>query len=417
MREKYFLKMLQSLKCDSIDKYTQTMICLEITVLCHLLNSSSQQFINTEHTNIHSIYEEAATNIHDYIKLNHQEFNFIFSSIVLHKSSLNRDINKYICSVTEICKEYINTLSIHNILNLFTYIIEENRPQTQKHYTPHEIVSFMGNMLQAQKGESFFDPACGSGEFISEMIKSQVAIAGSEYEVDRLKISQMKILVSGLPPSNISPSYFTDKNSLKNKFDIILSNPPFSLKIPFDTEMCFCIYGKPPASNADFAFLQYCIFTLKDSGRAAIILPDGILFREGKEYEIRKKIIINKHISAIIYLPKGIFKNTAIATNIILFKKKQETNDILMINAREKNILDVNLLLKLVTERSTTEISRLTSINEIANYDYNLSVSLYFRPEVKKPELKQLIMRQQELEEKLHSLQYAFQHKLTSLNL
>lgn len=54
-------------------------------------------------------------------------------------------------------------------------------------------------------------------------------------------------------------------------------------------EMHFCMYGKPPASNADFAFLQYCIFMLKDNGRAAIILPDGILFREGKEYEIRKK--------------------------------------------------------------------------------------------------------------------------------
>ncbi|WP_235788603.1 N-6 DNA methylase [Salmonella enterica] len=56
---------------------------------------------------------------------------------------------------------------------------------------------------------------------------------------------------------------------------------------------------------------------------AAIILPDGILFREGKEYEIRKKIIKNNHISAIIYLPKGMFKTTAIATNIIVFKKKQ----------------------------------------------------------------------------------------------
>lgn len=83
-------------------------------------------------------------------------------------------------------------------------------------------------------------------------------------------------------------------------------------------------------------FLQYCIFMLKDNGRAAIILPDGILFREGKEYEIRKKIIKNNHISAIIYLPKGMFKTTAIATNIIVFKKKQKTNDILMINVRKK---------------------------------------------------------------------------------
>ncbi|EAV6352260.1 restriction endonuclease subunit M, partial [Salmonella enterica] len=60
---------------------------------------------------------------------------------------------------------------------------------------------------------------------------------------------------------------------------------------------------------------------------------------------------------------------------------------------------------------------RLTSLNEISAHDYNLSALLYFRPQVKKTDLKQLIMKQKELEEKLHSLQYAFQHKLTSLNL
>ncbi|EAM7824334.1 type I restriction endonuclease subunit M, partial [Salmonella enterica] len=83
----------------------------------------------------------------------------------------------------------------------------------------------------------------------------------------------------------------------------------------------------------------------------------------------------------------------------------------------KKNNLNVNLLLELITKRSTTEISRLTSLNEISAHDYNLSASLYFRPQVKKTDLKQLIMKQKELEEKLHSLQYAFQHKLTSLNL
>lgn len=97
-----------------------------------------------------------------------------------------------------------------------------------------------------------------------------------------------------------------------------------------------------------------------------------------------KKIIKNNHISAIIYLPKGMFKTTAIATNIIVFKKKQKTNDILMINVRKKNNLNVNLLLELITKRSTTEISRLTSLNEISAHDYNLSASLYFRPQVKK---------------------------------
>ncbi|WMC41761.1 N-6 DNA methylase [Salmonella enterica subsp. enterica serovar Gallinarum] len=91
-------------------------------------------------------------------------------------------------------------------------------------------------------------------------MKNQVAISGSEYDVDRLKISKMKMLVNDLSPSNISPSYFTEGHNLKKNFDIILSNPLFSLKIPFDMEMHFCMYGKPPTSNADFAFFYSIAF-------------------------------------------------------------------------------------------------------------------------------------------------------------
>lgn len=95
-------------------------------------------------------------NDNSYIKLNQKEFKLIFSNITLYDFSQSRDIKNYISRITEICNEYINTLSIHSILDLFTSLIEENRPPTQKHYTPHEIVTFMGNIIQAQKGESFF---------------------------------------------------------------------------------------------------------------------------------------------------------------------------------------------------------------------------------------------------------------------
>ncbi|EBH8783755.1 type I restriction endonuclease subunit M, partial [Salmonella enterica subsp. enterica serovar Bareilly str. CFSAN001104] len=96
MREHYFLTMLQSLSCDSIDKYTQTMICLETTVLCHLLNNASRQLIHTDFTSIFSIYEQKTINDNSYIKLNQKEFKLIFSNITLYDFSQSRDIKNYI---------------------------------------------------------------------------------------------------------------------------------------------------------------------------------------------------------------------------------------------------------------------------------------------------------------------------------
>ncbi|EEG6447572.1 type I restriction endonuclease subunit M, partial [Salmonella enterica] len=92
MREHYFLTMLQSLSCDSIDKYTQTMICLETTVLCHLLNNASRQLTHTDFTSIFSIYEQKTINDNSYIKLNQKEFKLIFSNITLYDFSQSRDI-------------------------------------------------------------------------------------------------------------------------------------------------------------------------------------------------------------------------------------------------------------------------------------------------------------------------------------
>ncbi|WP_420257453.1 N-6 DNA methylase, partial [Klebsiella michiganensis] len=324
-------------------------------------------------------------------------------------------INHIIHFISHYCPSTFNLLSIPKLIELFTHIIEQLHPHTQKQYTPSGIVELMGGIIQAQKGESFSDPACGSGEFISKMIKNNVHIHGSESNMDRLKITRTKMLVSGITPSNITSAYFDEKNNFEEKFDFILSNPPFSLKNPVDKKNNFCIYGEPPASNADFAFLQYFIYKLKDNGRAAIIFPDGILFRGGKEREIRKKIIKENHIIAVIYLPRGIFKNTAIATNIIVLKKDNKPCDLFIIDAREKNMFNDDQILRIFIDRQETEISKIISMEEIDNNNYDLSASLYFKRKNNEPSLELLMQRQNELEEKLCSLQHDFQARIARL--
>lgn len=419
MQEQEFIRKIRTIDCNSLDKYTQTMICLEMTVLFYYLKDSVNQQYHNHHANIDFIYEQLQANSLDSSPLTRNEFDMLFSNFIFYNTSSNEDIKKYIESIiyfiSHDCAPYFNSLSIHNLIDLFTHIIEQLHPHIQKQYTPSEIVELMGGIIQAQNGESFSDPACGSGEFISEMIKNNVHIHGAESNMDRLKITRTKMLVSGITPSNITSTYFDEKNSFEEKFDFILSNPPFSLKNPVGKENNFCIYGEPPASNADFAFLQYFIYKLKDNGRAAIILPDGILFRSGKEHEIRRKIIKENHITAIIYLPRGVFKNTTIATNIIVLKKDNKPCDLFIIDAREKHTFNDDLILRLFIDRQETEISRIISMEEIDNNNYDLSASLYFKRKNNEPSLELIMQKQNELEEKLYSLQHDFQAQIVQL--
>lgn len=415
MQEQEFVRLLQAIDCNNLDKHTQIMFIIEMTVLCYLLNGSLKQLTNNTCTNIFSLYEQSKSNTKGWIELNKEEFDFIFSNVTFYAPSLNKEIRNYIYRIFDFCNKHINTLSINYTLDIFSYIFETYHPQKEKHYTPKEITELMTHIIQEKQDGSFLDPACGSGEFISEAIKTLKDISGSEKSIDRLKISKMKALVNEISPSNITSTYFDAENTSERKFDFILSNPPFSLRMPSTTKNKFCIYGEPPASYADFAFLQYCIYKLKDNGRAAIILPDGVLFRSGKEHDIRKKIIDNNHITAIIYLPKGVFKNTAVATNILFLSKKSDNSDIFILDIRDKTNFDNQEVSKLFISRKATPISRYISRKEIADNNYNLSASLYFRHEVKEQSLALLINKQKALEERLLSLQHVFQSKLTKL--
>jgi type I restriction enzyme M protein len=213
-------------------------------------------------------------------------------------------------------------------------------------------------------------------------------------------------------------------------YDIVLANPPFSLVTDSYERSTACSYfdfGAPPPNNADFAFLQMIIKSLRPGGRAAVLISNGVLFRGGIEGVIRKKIIQAGIIEAVISLPGGMLKNTGIPTAILVLKKPGVPNKpILLIDSAEaeRHIrTDLPASLKLLFS-STLEkykkfeevegVSKLVTTDELERNSYSLNISRYMlTQEVQKRSLPDLIRTQRELEVRLAELQGEFSELLT----
>jgi len=172
----------------------------------------------------------------------------------------------------------------------------------------------------------------------------------------------------------------------------VVANPPFSYRWePKDAtkdDPRFANHGVAPKSAADFAFLLHGLHYLKDEGVMAIILPHGVLFRGGKEADIRRKLLADGHIDTVIGLPANLFYSTGIPVCILVLKKCKKPDDVLFINAaehfvkgkRQNQLSDEHVQRIVNTYRNRGEeerYSRRVSMKEIVDNDYNLNISRY----------------------------------------
>lgn len=179
------------------------------------------------------------------------------------------------------------------------------------------------------------------------------------------------------------------------KYDTVISNPPYSQSWVPQMDERFEGYKLAPKSKADFAFILDGLYSLNEFGTAAFILPHGILFRGQAEGDIRRKLIDNNLLDAVIGLPSNLFTNTSIPVCILVFKKNRANTDILFIDAQKdfikdksKNIMTSEQVLKVIdTYNNRSDIdkySRKVSISEVEENDYNLNIPRYidsFEPE------------------------------------
>lgn len=295
-------------------------------------------------------------------------------------------------------------------------------------YTPHEVSVLMAeivaNHIKDHKQETFeiYDPTSGSGSLLITIGKAlskhinkedNIKYYAQELIESTYNLTRMNLVMRGINPSNIVTRNgdtleqdwpFFDESDPESTYDplyvdAVVSNPPYSqhwdptnkgIQPRYE-------YGLAPASKADYAFLLHDLYHIKPSGIMTIVLPHGVLFRgkAGKdgakgedEYEIRKNLIENNKIDAIIGLPANIFFGTGIPTIIMVLRQNHENNDVLIIDAskhfskagKQNKLLasDIKRIIDVVTERKSVEkFSRLVSKEEIRNNDYNLNIPRY----------------------------------------
>lgn len=308
-------------------------------------------------------------------------------------------------------------------------------------YTPRQLTAMMVKLLNPQNGTTICDPACGSGEFLTEVTRfirqkgeniSAVRIYGQAESTQECAITKTNLILHGIDNPDIHQGNvifeprFLQANDI-GSCDIVLFNPPFNLKYSPQTldelrNSNQFIYGVPDNGIGDLLFVQQALRFLKRTGKAAIILPRGALFRKGGEEDIRNEMIKDDLIEAVIELAPKLFYKTSIPITVIVFNRgKLHKGKVLFIDAsreyktgRGQNLLQAEHIEHIVsTYREVKEeegFSRLVSVEEIADNKYNLSINRYIitltnteqidiATEVEK--LHQLEIERSELEEKI----------------
>lgn len=223
-------------------------------------------------------------------------------------------------------------------------------------YTPRSIVRLMVNVLDPQPGETVYDPACGTGGMLLETIHHVkehggdprlLKLKGQEKNLTTEAIARMNLYLHGMEDFEIrrgdtlrDPEFLTDDRL--EQFDCVIANPPFSLKEwgydkwssdPYNRH----VFGLAPKTNGDFAWVMHMYTSMKESsGRMAVVLPHGVLFRSGAEAKIRKKLLGLGAIEAVIGLAGNLFYGTGIPASILVLRKSTKPKSpVLFINAEE----------------------------------------------------------------------------------
>ncbi|WP_420633079.1 N-6 DNA methylase [Candidatus Palauibacter sp.] len=278
-------------------------------------------------------------------------------------------------------------------------------------YTPAEVSRIMAQVIgigpDTRRDHTVYDPTCGSG---SLLIKAAVeapnglTIYGQEMDVATRTMARMNMILHGRVAAEVKPDntlaapQFMDGPGRLTRFDFAVANPPFSMKAwsngldPANDEFRRFEYGEPPAKNGDYAFLLHLVASLKSTGKGAIIMPHGVLFRGNREADIRRRLVCQGLIKCVIGLPGNLFYGTGIPACIVVVDKENAVGreGIFMIDASNgfrkdgaKNRLrerDIHRIVDVFNgQKETPGYARMVPLAEIASAtnDYNLNIPRY----------------------------------------
>ncbi|HZL25220.1 MAG TPA: type I restriction-modification system subunit M [Acidobacteriaceae bacterium] len=397
--------------------------------IVHLARTQDGKLLDTLQKGFKYIEEESFSS----------NFQGLFSEINLSSEKLGRkyeDRNAKLCSViSEIARGMaLFSTDSDTLGDAYEYLIGQfaagSGKKAGEFYTPQRISDILSAIvtLDSQEPktgkrarlESVFDFACGSGSLLLN-VRHRMGphgigkIFGMEKNITTYNLARMNMLLHGVKDTEFEiyhgDTLTNDWDMLretnpakKPTFDAVVANPPFSYRWEpgeaMGEDMRFKNHGLAPKSAADFAFLLHGLHYLKDDGVMAIILPHGVLFRGGKEADIRKKLLTDGHIDTVIGLPANLFYSTGIPVCILVLKKCKKPDDVLFINAsgpenfekgKRQNQLTDKHIAKIVDayqyRKTLDRYCRPATMHEIADNEYNLNISRYVSTTQDEPEI------------------------------
>lgn len=275
-------------------------------------------------------------------------------------------------------------------------------------YTPAEVSALMARLVEPQEGDDICDPTCGSGSLLMKCGQEitrhtgsrKYALYGQEAIGSTWALAKMNMFLHGETNHQIewgdtigNPKLRTAEDRLRH-FDIVVANPPFSLDKWGSEKAAGDRFGRfrrglPPKTKGDYAFILHMIETMKPgTGRMAVVVPHGVLFRGASEGEIRRKLIEENLLDAVIGLPEKLFFGTGIPAAILVFRKKKPDDTVLFIDASRdyqedtnQNRLGEEQLLSIFAafddRVSIDGYAHLATAQELADNDFNLNIPRY----------------------------------------
>lgn len=270
-------------------------------------------------------------------------------------------------------------------------------------YTPSQVSTLLAKLVEPKDGDRCSDPACGSGSLLLKVAKEigsrNVSLNGQEVNGSTWALARMNMFLHEMDNATIewgdtinNPKLVENDHLMK--FDIVVANPPFSLDKWGAENAAADRYGRfhrgiPPKSKGDYAFITHMIETLNEHGRAGVVLPHGVLFRGSSEGKIRKQLIEENLLKAVIGLPANLFFGTGIPACILIFdKNKGDNTDILFIdasrefeNSKNQNKLRPEDIQKIYDTYKSwkpfDKYSYVAQLDEVIENDFNLNIPRY----------------------------------------
>jgi len=301
--------------------------------------------------------------------------------------------------------------------NAYEYLIAQFADDAGKKggefYTPKQIVKLIVEVLEPDASMSIYDPTCGSGGMLLEAFHSierqgknakSLRLYGQEMNLNTWAICKMNLFLHDIEDAQVmrgdtlrDPKHLVGESKSLMTFDRVIANPPFSLKDwgheiwskgdPFMRDT----YGCPPKSYGDLAFVQHMVASLNEQGKMGVVLPHGILFRGGAEGKIRRGLLENDLVEAVIGLANNLFYGTGIPACVLVLnrnKPAERRSKVLVVNGekdyvdgKNQNTLSDDNVARLVEAfRSYDDedlFARVVDLAEIEKNDWNLNIARY----------------------------------------